>query len=673
MCGICGIVGLSKPGTIVTMADAIAHRGPDADGFYRQDNVSLGHRRLSIVDVQHGQQPMADESGVVVVFNGEIYNHPLLQEELGAETPYQTNSDTETILRAYRKYGTKCVEELDGMFAFVLYDPQQQCLFGARDRLGKKPLYYTLRPFGDIQFAFASELKALRACPEIVSELKLSEEGMISYLLNDYVSSTLSIYDQIGQLAPGAAFQYGLAGSAQEGFRQWNYWERKIGPPAGGKRATPSYSQAGQTVIDLLTEAVERRFMSDVPVGVLLSGGIDSSTVVACAHRAGFRSLKTFSVGFQEDSFDETPYAAEVASLYNTEHFHRNFTSQDLVDRVPRLVQMMDEPFADPSVLPTSLLAELASGHVKTVLGGDGADELFAGYDPFKALAAARWYERLVPRFVSQHLVGPLVRCLPDSDRNMSLPFKLNRFLRGLHVARSDRIGIWMGAFSPQQLTELLPDFQGVGKHPFGSADKEADLDDVALALDFFQESYLVNDILVKVDRASMMHSLEVRTPFLDTRLVDYVNSLPSHFKYRRGTSKRLLKDAVLETGLLPERIVRRRKKGFGIPVARWMRVELHDYFRAQLLEELPNSLGMIDSRAIHKMWDEHTERKANRYKELWALFMMIQWARNVFETSARQPQPEARQQPADRPAMIGLPATATAAPAPTGRNRKAA
>ncbi|HIN95487.1 MAG TPA: hypothetical protein EYN03_07560, partial [Planctomycetes bacterium] len=420
-------------------------------------------------------------------------------------------------------------------------------------------------------------------------------------------------------------------------------------------------------------EAVERRFMSDVPVGVLLSGGIDSSTVVACAHRAGFRSLKTFSVGFQEDSFDETPYAAEVASLYNTDHFHRNFTSQDLVDRVPRLVQMMDEPFADPSVLPTSLLAELASEHVKTVLGGDGADELFAGYDPFKALAAARWYERLVPRFVSQHLVGPLVRCLPDSDRNMSLPFKLNRFLRGLHVARSDRIGIWMGAFSPQQLTELLPDFQGVGKHPFGSADKEADLDDVALALDFFQESYLVNDILVKVDRASMMHSLEVRTPFLDTRLVDYVNSLPSHFKYRRGTSKRLLKDAVLETGLLPERIVRRRKKGFGIPVARWMRVELHDYFRAQLLEELPNSLGMIDSRAIHKMWGEHTERKANRYKELWALFMMIQWARNVFENSASQPQPEARQQPADRPAIVGLPTTEPAAPLPSGRNRKAA
>ena len=671
MCGICGIIGSSQPGTIEAMADAIAHRGPDADGFYQQDNVSLGHRRLSIVDVQHGQQPMTDDRGVVVVFNGEIYNHPVLREELEAEGPYTTESDTETILRAYQKYGTRCVEELDGMFAFVLYDPQERCLFGARDRLGKKPLYYTLCPFGDIEFAFASELKALRACPEIANELELSEEGMVSYLLNDYVSSTLSIYNQVEQLAPGAAFQYGLPGSKQEGFRQWKYWERKIGPPTDGKRATPSYSQAGEQVIDLLTAAVERRFMSDVPVGILLSGGIDSSTVVACAHRAGFRSLKTFSIGFQEDSFDETPFAAEVARLYETDHHHRNFTSQDLVGRVPRLVQMMDEPFSDPSVLPTSLLAELASEHVKTVLGGDGADELFAGYDPFKALAAARWYERLVPRFVSQHLVEPLVRCLPDSDRNMSLPFKLNRFLRGLHVARADRIGIWMGAFSPTQLKELLPGFEGVGEQPFGSARNEDELDDVALALDFFQESYLVNDILVKVDRASMMHSLEVRTPFLDTRLVDYVNSLPSHFKYRRGTSKRLLKDAVLETGLLPERIVRRRKKGFGIPVARWMRVELHDYFRSQLLQELPASLKMIDRRAIKKMWDEHTERKANRYKELWSLFMMIQWARNVYEKPVRQL--PVNQQSAEHTAILSQSLSGSLSVVSDGKNRKAA
>lgn len=671
MCGICGIIGSSNPGTLEAMTDAIAHRGPDADGFYQQDDVSLGHRRLSIVDVQHGQQPMIDENGVVVVFNGEIYNHPVLQKELEAEAPYQTNSDTETILRAYHKYGTRCVEKLDGMFAFVLYDPQERLLLGARDRLGKKPLYYTLAPFDGIEFAFASELKALRACPEIAQQLDLSEAGMISYLLNDYVSSTLSIYNQVEQLPPGAAFQYGLEGSKQEGFRQWHYWERKITPPVHGKGKTPSYLEAGKQVIDLLTDAVERRFMSDVPVGVLLSGGIDSSTVVACAHRAGFRSLKTFSIGFQEDSFDESPFATEVARLYETEHHHRTFTSQDLVERVPRLVQMMDEPFSDPSVLPTSLLAELASEHVKTVLGGDGADELFAGYDPFKALAAARWYERLVPRLISRHLVEPLVRCLPDSDRNMSLPFKLNRFLRGLHVARADRIGIWMGAFSPQQLSELLPGFDRVTEHPFGQASNEAELDDVALALDFFQESYLVNDILVKVDRASMMHSLEVRTPFLDTRLVDYVNSLPSHFKYRRGTSKRLLKDAVLQTGLLPERIVRRRKKGFGIPVARWMRVELHDYFRTQLLEELPSSLEMIDQRAIKKMWDEHTARKVNRYKELWSLFMMIQWARNVYESPAQESPPDAQR--AKHPAILSSSPAGSFSVAAVGKDRKAA
>jgi len=541
MCGICGIVGSVDPGTIVAMADAIAHRGPDDDGFFSDHDVLLGHRRLSIVDLARGQQPMTDDaSSVVVVFNGEIYNHPRLQQEFSAEHPYRTTSDTETILRAYRKYGTECVEHLDGMFAFVLYDKSKRRLFGARDRFGKKPLYYTTRPFGEVRFAFASELKSLRASDEISSRLRLSQAAVVSYLLNDYVTGTQSVYEGIAQIAPGSAFVYGLPGSDREGFHEWSYWERRIASDDRVDAATESsYTGACDRVMELLSQAVERRFMADVPVGVLLSGGIDSSTVVACAHRAGFTPLKTFSIGFDEGSFDETPYAREVANLFGTDHYHRTFTCQDLLQQVTPVVRMMDEPFADPSVFPTSLLCELAAEHVKTVMGGDGADELFAGYDPFKALGPAAWYERLVPRFAHDRIVTPLARRLPDSDKNMSLAFKVLRFLRGLHVPPADRARIWMGAFSPWQLTDLLPDFANASHADGGRSSRKSTGDAIALALDFYQQSYLTNDILVKVDRASMLHSLEVRTPYLDTALAEYVNGLPSHYKYHRGTTKR--------------------------------------------------------------------------------------------------------------------------------------
>ena len=639
MCGICGVVGASDPNTVVAMANAIAHRGPDADGFFTDNSVALGHRRLSIVDLSHGQQPMADRDAVVV-FNGEIYNHPQLQEQLSPQRSYQSNSDTETILRAYQKYGIGCVDHLDGMFAFVVYDASRRLLFGARDRFGKKPLYYTSRPFGEVRFAFASELKSLRACPEISSRIRLSQPAIESYLLNDYVTGTNSVWEGISQIAPGAAFVFGLPGSDREGFREWQYWQRTVVASVDGsaRENPPAYSEACDQVVQMLTRAVEKRFMSDVPVGVLLSGGIDSSAIVACAQRAGLMPLKTFSIGFDEGSFDETPFAAEVAQRFGTQHYHQNFTSRDLVDRVSRVAASFDEPFADPSVLPTSFLCELAAKHVKTVLGGDGADELLAGYDPFKALGPATWYERLVPRMAHKYAVSPLARLLPDSNKNMSLAFKVSRFLRGVYVPAQDRVRTWMGAFSPGQLTRLMPTARTIHE-AFSQSGAKHSPDAIADALDFYQKEYLINDILVKVDRASMMHSLEVRTPFLDTALAEYINRLPSHYKYHRGTTKRLLKDGLLRSRLLSENVVQRRKKGFGIPVARWMRVELHDYFRETLLEDLPSSLGMLDRRVITELWNEHCRGGVNRYKELWALFMLIQWARNTHSAPVCHPQ----------------------------------
>jgi asparagine synthase (glutamine-hydrolysing) len=631
------------------MRDAMTHRGPDEAGEYSSSEVSLGHRRLSIVDLRHGQQPTFNEDqSVVVVFNGEIYNHPQLRptlESLGHR--YHSNSDTESIVHAYETYGTDCVRHLDGMFAFVLFDRRRRLLFGARDRFGKKPLYFISRPFGcdhaRVVFAFASELKALRQHPAIEAGLRVSQAALVSYLLNDYVSGTQSIFDGIERLGAGCAFEYGLPGSEHEGFRQWRYWDVSLGSHSELKEVKgPTVDEASAEVLRLLSGAVERRLMSDVPLGALLSGGIDSSSIVAMLTRLRPpREIKTFSIGFKESSFDESAYAAQVANYYGTDHYVRFFTADEMLGRLPQVTRMLDEPFADPSVLPVSLLCEFARERVTVALGGDGGDELFAGYDPFHAIGPARTYSRVVPRFVHQRVLVPMSRWMPASDANVALGFKVNRFLRGATLDPALRLATWMGAFSLEQLARLLPDAGELLDPELAYGEVQAThrtlagqgADSLQQGLCFFQKFYLTDDILVKVDRASMMHSLEVRTPFLDTTLAEYVNALPNHLKLRGRTAKYLLKRALTKDktwgNVVPPEIVHRRKKGFGIPVARWIRGELRDSFRTALLEEWPDQLSMFDRGEIERLYYPHVEGAQNNYKELWALFMLAEWARN--------------------------------------------
>lgn len=637
MCGICGFVGTPDAAVLDRMATTLRHRGPDDDGLFFEGSVALAHRRLSIVDLTGGRQPIANADGsVVLVFNGEIYNHPALRTHFESQgRRYATRTDSESILHAYDVYGRNCLEHLDGMFAFVLYDRRRQRLFGARDRMGKKPLYYTARPFGSVRFAFASELKALRAHPAVAAQWRLSESALVSYLLNDCVQGAQSIVDGVHRLEPGHAFEIGLNDGPNAGFRQWRYWRY----PEPGENSGPTESMATveARLLELLDAAVKRRLMADVPVGVLLSGGLDSSTIVALLHRAGRSPFKTFSIGFRDRSFDESGHAESVARRFGAEHYAQTFEARDLVRQIAVVAEMWDEPLADPSALPTLMLSELAAKHVKVALGGDGADELFAGYDPFTALTAARWYQRCVPPFVHESFVVQLARWLPQTADNMSLGFKAARFLRGALAPRRRRVSTWMGAFSPEQLLRLIPDLGASYSPPAwlggggetGSANDRASPHDVDLALRFYQQCYLPDDILVKIDRASMFHSLEVRTPFLDTALVEYVNGLPHQLKYRAGVTKWILKRAVRNSGLLPSECIRRRKKGFGIPVARWMRTELRDYFRQALVEDWPTSLGMFDPAAIRTLWKQHTTGAANHYKELWALFMLAQWAHN--------------------------------------------
>lgn len=632
---------------LLRMSDALMHRGPDAAGIYIDEPVSLAHRRLSIIDIEGGDQPMSSDDGkLVLVFNGEIYNYRELRDQLAAEGHrFRTRSDTEVILHAYQKYGTGCLDHLDGMFSFVLFDATRKQLFGARDRFGKKPLYYcaSQRETGnhEVTFAFASELKSLREHPAIAASLRLSEAGLASYLLNDYLLGEQRIFAGIQLLPAGTAFSFGLPGSSAPGFQQWKYWDISFDQShTPGEIAAASEPELAAKVLELLRSAVGKRLVADVPVGALLSGGVDSSAIVALMTEfkpAG--EIETFSIGFDERSFDESEHAARVARHYGTRHFTRRFTVDEMLEGLPLAIRQMDEPFADPSIMPVSMLCEFARQRVTVALGGDGGDELFAGYDPFRAVWPAERYRRFVPDWLHRQLVMRLADQLPSSSRNMAIDFKARRFLRGVSAPRSLRVATWMGAFSAAQLERLMPDsrfhIEAAVAPVLESYERIEEMggDALAHALDFFERHYLTDDILVKVDRASMMHSLEVRTPFLDTALAEFVHALPSRLKLRGGATKYLLKQALLRSRgdgpTVPKDIVHRKKKGFGIPVAKWIRTELREAFQRTLVDDWPKEmLPMFDQSVIADLLRQHVERTRNNYKELWALYVLARWAR---------------------------------------------
>lgn len=638
-----GVVGRTAPEVLEAMRDRLWHRGPDDAGTFFDNEVSLGHRRLAIVDLSPaGRQPLANEDGSVqVVFNGEIYNHHDFRRRL--ETlghPFRTRTDTESILHAYEEWGSDCVGQLDGMFAFVLYDRRRRILMGARDRMGKKPLYYLGEAVGEsenrIAFAFASEIKALRAHPVIEANLRLDHRALVSYLLCDYVSRAERILSPIRLLPPAHAFEFGLPGSTREGFRAWRYWESA---PIGAAEEAAGEERAAARLIELLEAAIARRLMADVPLGVFLSGGIDSSTLVALLRRIRpDQPIDTFSIGFDEPSFDESAAAAMVARHFQTRHHVRRFTITDMLSELPRVTRMLDEPFADPSVLPVSMLSAFARECVTVALGGDGGDELLAGYDPFRAIGPSRLYDLLTPARVHAQAVR-WARRLPRSYGNMGWPFRIERFLRGAKLPFGYRLPTWMGAFSLPGLERLLPD-AGQELEP-ARAYEEILAEDARMvargagllgrASRFYERFYLEGDILVKIDRASMLHSLEVRAPFLDREVVEFCHGLPAAWKLRRG-GKYLLRRAV--RNLLPTAILRRSKKGFGIPIAAWFRGALAKEGRQTLLDEWPGCLDFVCREEVARLWNEHQQGTANHYKELWALFMLARWAREHWDRS---------------------------------------
>ena len=566
MCGICGFVGGGKYEDLKKMNRQMVLRGPDAEGYWQSKGkgVYLAHRRLSIVDLEGGHQPMFTNDGSFgIVFNGEIYNHRQLRQILESRGHIFTSnhSDTEVLLHGYREWGKALPEKLNGMWAFAIYNLKHNEIFISKDRFGKKPLYFTMQ---NNTFVFASELKAVTLHSSISA--KTSTQSLVKYFAYGFIPSPLSIYKGIYKLPGG----HNLTLSCDDlTYSISRYWKFKIEPFS--KLPERPLEAWGEELRFLLKKAVKRRMESDVPLGVFLSGGIDSSSITYfAAQLSSTEPIRSFSIGFNENSFDESEKASRVANLMQTRHACESFTLENLLELTRDISNHLDEPLGDSSLLPTYLLCKGTRKHVSVALGGDGADELFAGYDPFKALAPANLYHRLVPHTMHKALRF-LTGFLPVSHRNMSMDFKIKRTLLGLSYPKKLWHPVWLGPLDPAELGSLFGrnlDVDGIYSEAISSWENCEQDNMIDKATQFFVDLYLQDGILTKVDRASMMNSLEVRVPYLDIDFVNFARKIPARYRIKNGKTKFILKSTLEK--ILPAQVIHQRKKGFGIPIGRW-------------------------------------------------------------------------------------------------------
>ena len=621
MCGITGIVNLKAPDinrqTLSDMNQAIASRGPDGEGFFVDDFIGLAHRRLAIIDLKTGDQPMTSPDGrYTIVFNGEIYNFKSLRADLQKQgVVFKTESDTEVLLQSFIRKNKNCLQDLNGMFAFVIWDKFEKKLFAARDRMGKKPFYFART---QNHFVFGSELKALLKCPEV--HKTLSPKALISFLTYEYVPDPLCILDGVHKLPAGHFLEM------QNGhFQIQKYWDVSFLPPL-----EMSENEAGPELLRLLDNAVELRMISDVPVGVFLSGGLDSSSIVAlmARHRDG-KDIQTFSILFDEASYDESLYSETIAKKFGTTHHTETLSAGRMLDIMPSVTQYMDEPFADASILPTTLLSGFTRRHVTVALGGDGADELFCGYPTFFATKWAEAFDKS-PRFL-QKLAQLFAKILPRSDRNMSLDFKLKQFLLAQGYDPVLKNQIWLAGIPPKNQETLLtenfkkqePGFDSLSAITKALTSIDA-RDFRQKLLYFYQKFYLCGDILTKTDRASMAHSLEVRAPYLDKNVVEFANRLPFEFKLKGVTTKYILKK--IFNRQLPAMITQRPKKGFGIPITGWLKKELKPVLLETLSQSRIERDGIFHWPEVERYLNEHLSGRENHRKPLFCLLMLHFW-----------------------------------------------
>jgi asparagine synthase (glutamine-hydrolysing) len=625
MCGIAGIIGTDRDYVVDSteihrMCQKIIHRGPDDEGLFVSGRVGLGMRRLSIIDLSTGRQPIYNEDrSICIVFNGEIYNFLELRPGLEhSGHTFSTNTDTEVIVHLYEEYGSACVEKLRGMFAFALWDDRQQRLLLARDRLGKKPLHYA---FSSGRFLFGSEIKSLlEVAPELA---ELNTPGLLDYFYFGYVQETRSVFTQIQKLAPAHLLEY-----ADGKVTVRKYWDL----PAYGTHSPRSEEECLDELEGNLSEAVRMRLISDVPLGALLSGGVDSSVVVALMARASSRPVKTFSIAFPNEDFNESNHAQLVSRHFRTEH-HELVVDADFGETLYKLTHMMEEPFADDSMLPTYCVCALTRRHVTVALAGDGGDEFFAGYDRYQVDLRRKAFPD-IPPWVGRFFRNGVYPRLPAAMYgrrflfNVSLP-SCERYLDSISYLRVD--GRDEGLFSR--------DFLGASDKFPSPLDAFRDYLDAAHAADRLSRiqhldvmTYLPSDILTKVDRMSMAASLEVRAPLLDHVLVEWATRLSPQWKRRAGQSKYILKKLAERLGV-PRQVLYRPKQGFAVPLVHWFRDKLKRDLLQILLEPKTLQRGFFNVASIRGLMDEHLRGRRDRSSELWLLLIFELWHRNFLES----------------------------------------
>jgi len=623
MCGICGIIQPEKPvshSLIKSMCDTIFHRGPDDEGIFIRGNVALGARRLSIIDLVTGHQPISNENGKIwIAYNGEVYNFPELKKILEKKGhKFKSKSDTETIVHSYEEWGENFVNKLRGMFAFAIWDEGKQKLILVRDRIGIKPLYYTLLKDGTI--VFGSELKTLLKYQGIDREIDF--EALDLFLTLEYIPAPYTIFKNVKKLKAGHILIY------QDGKIQIKkYWDIE---KEYASQKVKDVNEYCEQLYYLLKESVKLRLISDVPLGCFLSGGIDSSTIVGLMSELGVKPIRTFSIGFEERSYNELKYARIIAKKFQTEH-HEFIITPKIIDLTEKLINHLDEPFGDFSIFPTYLVSKIARDYVKVILSGDGGDEVFGGYEHYQAQKLAEIPFLFPLNQILKYALSPF----PPQEKKKGFWNKLKRYSEGFYHTKTDRHFRWMmflnsnykkKLYSPVFLSDLKNSKTVLERYPFSEYFKTAQyMDDINKELYLDLKTYLSDDILVKVDRMSMAVSLETRVPLLDHKLVEFAFQIPGNYKLKGFTTKWILKKTMER--LLPRENIYRSKEGFSIPIKNWLKNELKDFLFDYLNEKKLSDF--FNFSFVKKMIDEHLSGKENHSHRLWALLVFEVWREN--------------------------------------------